>query len=231
MSRNPTIEKRGRPLLGQKAMTAAERQRRHRAKVKPLRRRKAVWDWALVKPIGGAAWQECCRKTPRLEVPPIEVCDAHAQWVSEVVQTLGRRPLGSILGNTQAPMRQLLRHLPALLERFRGGEERGALPSDHPHVRRIVACKLIESETRFLLGRYADDGASDWTDLAGPICACAMGDGRHSVSHANDPLCTFVRLVLEEMGIPRSLHDVSMALRGRRGRRAREKKADKNPAL
>ena len=68
---------------------------------------------------------------------------------------------------------------------------------------------------------YADDGASDWTDLAGPICACAMGD-RHSVSHANDPLCTFVRLVLEEMGIPRSLHAVSMALRGRRGRRARK---------
>ena len=134
--KNPTIEKRGRPPLGRKAMSAAERQRRHRAEVEPPRRAKAGWDWASVKPIGGAAWQECCRKTPRLEVPPIEVCDDHAQWVSGVAQTLGRRPLGSILGNTQAPMQQLLRRLPALLERFRAGEERGPLSEDHPHFRR-----------------------------------------------------------------------------------------------
>jgi hypothetical protein len=234
------IETRGRAPIGQRAMTSAERQRRYRTRVKasgkaatggkPPKQPKSNFDWATVKPISGAAWQTCYRKTPHLQAPPIEDCDAYALAVSDAVQAWSRREPGSILGNAGKPMQQLLRRLPAMLARFRAGEAPGPLPEDHPHFRRLVACELIARASSFLLKLYPDD-APDWCDLANNICAYAMVVGRASISHAKDPLCIIVHLVLQEMGVHKSPHAISMALRGRRGRMARARPVDKKLTL
>jgi hypothetical protein len=68
----------------------------------------------------------------------------------------------------------------------------------------------------------------DWTQVAGCICAWGMNaweqlDRPLMSVNTRDPLCIFTHLVLKELGMRPTAATVSMALRGRRGSRARMK--------
>jgi hypothetical protein len=149
--------------------------------------------------------------------PSLDVCDWSAQETWRLVQAWSRHTSGSILGNAEEPLRQVLRRLPEVQARICADPE--SLSEDHPHFRQWMACALITREANMLLIQY------DWGDLAHIICTHAMEAWRDgdryptSVSHAKDPLCIITTLVLKAMNVTKPLDTVSMVLRGRRQRK------------
>lgn len=180
-------------------------------------------DAGLSRSISGASLKECYHKagarSRRLTLPPIDDCNRDAKRISEAVLQMGRTT-PSLLGKAELPMQQLLKQLPTIRATFRHRSKPQEL--DEPkYAEEIADCVEIEERLRRLIYRHGQRRV-DWTDVAEVICGCGTdawrrGDRFPKAVTPDAPLTVLTQLVLARLGIRKSVEQVSVALRGRRG--------------
>jgi hypothetical protein len=168
-------------------------------------------------------------------------CERMAASISEQAGRLGQSVGHSVLGKAEEDAKRFLKHLPEARAEIRAlyrssVEGTDAIPEKNLHFDGLVQLDLSEMALRSLLERYGGRKARQyaWQDLAGWIsvhCPLQNSSGRPPRSvNPDEPLCVYVRLVLETLGEKHSGEAVSGVLRMRRGpgRKKKGKTSSKN---
>jgi hypothetical protein len=234
MGRKSTYSARPGPGAGLRRGTDAERQRRRYAQAKVDRASLPVPVPAPSRSIvDGQAIRHCfqraAERSPRLNLPSPEGCDAFANFVSEQANRLDDSDDSEFRG-AKISIQRTLKYLreSAPRERIRAFYEfqrdRGTPDSENSYFFQLNRFSDVERSLAGLLDLYETlwPRASDWRLLARIIHSEGMvlwqeaGFTPNSLD-ADGPLGTFVRSVLLLLEVEQSKHAVSAVLRGRRG--------------
>ncbi len=195
----------------------------------------------------GAKVRQCFEQavaTSRLQksrygVPCEEMCDFIADSIAKQFLEIDVPFPDIILGKAQGYAKSFLKHLPAakanIEEWYLSQHKGGVHDRDSPHLEGIAEIQAAEDAVKALLTRYERKQERPYTglDLAGWISAYGIKGWRETGRfpkgvEPGGPMNTFVRLVLEALGISVTEDSISNHLRGHRGKGTNKPKVRSN---